>query len=86
MEDVTVLFEKKFVWILRVLHVVNWYPSEPNPNEALWIKRHIVSLKGLVEEQFVLHIEVKPFNKFRFFRDDNESLTQRIFFWSYYLR
>ena len=65
---------------MKVLHVVNWYPSEPNPNEGLWIKKHIASLKGLVEKQFVLHIEVKPFHNFGFFREDNESLIQRIFF------
>jgi L-malate glycosyltransferase len=43
--------------MINVLHIVNWYPTENEPNKALWIKRHIETLEGF-SKNYVAHIEV----------------------------
>lgn len=65
---------------MKVLHVTNWYPHEQNPQEALWIQRHINSLADFVESSFTLHIEVKPANKFCLIKANKENFNQRIFY------
>lgn len=49
---------------MKVLHITNWFPNENSPYEALWIRRHIQSIKDHVEEQYILHLQVKPSNRF----------------------
>ena len=63
---------------MRVLHIVSWYPNIENSKEAIWIKRHITSLEVHVEGQFVLHIQVKPSEKFNLNRTRSKGLIQRI--------
>ena len=45
---------------MKVLHITNWYPSEYNPYEALWVKRHIDALRDSSEDVSckVWHFEV----------------------------
>ncbi|MFW5892303.1 MAG: glycosyltransferase [Bacteroidota bacterium] len=50
---------------VRILHITNWYPSAENPHEAIWIKRQIDSIKDTFDND-VVHIEVKPKQKYRF--------------------
>jgi glycosyltransferase involved in cell wall biosynthesis len=40
---------------MRVLHITTWYPNKENMKEALWIKRHIDSLKPYCDNE-VWHI------------------------------
>ena len=53
---------------MKVFHVTTWYPNDLNPHEAMWIRRQIEALSPYVEEYFVLHLEVKPSNRFLFNR------------------
>ena len=59
-------------WILKILHITCWYPNLENPQEALWIKRHIEALELFCSNE-VYHVEVKPSNKLRI---ETKSLFQ----------
>ena len=48
----------------KVLHITNWYPTEQNPNGAIWIDRHINAL-NLYSYNKVIHAEVVK-GKYRF--------------------
>ena len=43
---------------IKLLHITPWYPSDDNPLEAIWIKRHIESL-GDAAENDILHLQLK---------------------------
>jgi L-malate glycosyltransferase len=53
---------------LKILHISYWYPTEAKPNEALWIKKHINSIKPYSDTNVVLHLEIKPASGFKFTR------------------
>ncbi len=42
----------------KLLHITPWFPNQKNPNEAIWIKRHIEAL-GTHFENHVLHLDLK---------------------------
>ena len=58
---------------LKVLHIVNWYPTEENRNQAIWIKRQVEAIAPYTEINEVLHIQVIPGSKFKFniIKDNN---------------
>lgn len=70
--------EKNFIQDLKIFHVVYWYPNKENSTEALWIQRHITSLENFIETQFILHLQVKPSDKFKLIRNNDARLMQRI--------
>lgn len=44
---------------MKVFHLTYWHPNQQNPNEGIWIRRHIEALQPHVESQFVYHLEIK---------------------------
>ena len=44
---------------MKVLHIANWYPNRENDREALFIKRQIETLEEHVEDQVIIHLQVK---------------------------
>lgn len=63
---------------MKVLHITYWYPNSQNTKEALWIKRQIESLNFHVEEQFILHLQIKPGNKLNQIKNSKDNFLQRI--------
>src|SRR5688500_19020192 len=64
---------------MKVLHITNWYPNSVNPQEALWIQRHIESLSSHVESYFIIHLEVRPSHRIHFMRNRISHGIQRRF-------
>lgn len=62
---------------MKIIHVTPWYPNPENPMEALWIKRHIQSLAGIVDQR-VLHISVDSGKWFRFRRHKTSSWEEHL--------
>jgi len=54
---------------LKILHITNWYPSEPCPNFAKWIKNQIESINSKAENK-VFHFQIDR-GKFRLKRGSN---------------
>ena len=65
---------------MRVLHITNWYPSQENLKEALWIQRQIDALGIHLDEFFILHLEVKPSSSFGLTKERLPNGAQRIFY------
>lgn len=51
----------------NVLHITNWYPSEDNPLDGIWIKKQIESLSNRVNSD-VYQITVEPGRKLKTMR------------------
>lgn len=63
---------------MQVLHIATWFPNKENPTEALWIARHIESLKGK-SENVVWHVETYENERFtHVFSQEKEVLHWRI--------
>ncbi len=62
---------------LSILHIVNWYPNQRNPFEALWIQRQIKALNAHCSNT-VLHIQVVPSNRFSCTRESDSNFRQII--------
>lgn len=56
----------------RILHITSWFPSEENPAEAIWIKRHIDSLDPYFEQN-IFHIEIVT-GGFRLLKSKKENI------------
>lgn len=63
---------------MKILHITNWYPSKRNPKDALWIKAHIDSLKPFVSDYFILHLQIQPSGRYKFYKHDLPKGLQRI--------
>jgi glycosyltransferase involved in cell wall biosynthesis len=72
--------------VVKVLHVVNWFPNRQDPNQAIWIKRLIDSLKLHCQNK-IYHLEFLEGSTIRIERTKTASLTQTryhspFFMWS----
>ncbi len=62
---------------MRVLHIVSWYPNRLDPNEGMFIKRHIQSLEPHCENR-VLHLKVVKSKEYGLglnFRKENTRIS-----------
>lgn len=64
---------------MKVLHVTNWYPNKFDQNEAIWIKNQIDSLEPFVDEQFTLHLEIKPSKRYKKHTQKAKAFEQYIY-------
>lgn len=62
---------------MRVLHLVNWYPSPDNHYEGVWIKRQIESLASHADHD-LYHFNIKPNRPFKASVAKKGNLVQTI--------
>ena len=54
-----------------VLHITNWHPNRDNPYEAVWMQRHVESLKKYCHNE-VWHIQVRLERKLKWHKYKDE--------------
>lgn len=64
----------------KILHITNWYPSEPTPLSAKWIQNHIKALSPYTIN-VVFHVEIRK-GRLRILNGENEP---NYFYWILYL-
>jgi L-malate glycosyltransferase len=62
---------------MRILHITPWYPNPENPYEALWIRRHIESVKASAD-QYVLHMAISSGRWFSIKRFKSSSWEEHL--------
>lgn len=62
---------------MKILHITNWFPTNQNPTNAIWIKRHIDALDSTTVGE-ILHFEIIPNRGFKLSTNRDNKLSQTI--------